>query len=52
MARAPKPVSTGDSIAQTTAEIAGLIFFLVMLGELAWSKEHKNKIIKFYGLSE
>ena len=52
MARPTESVAITDDIVQKTAEIASLIFFMVMLGELAYSQEHKNKILKFYGVSK
>jgi len=41
-----------DDVMQTTAELAGWVFFLVMLGELVWSDSQKGQILEFYGISE
>lgn len=38
--------------AQTASELAAWLFFLVMLGELAWSESDKARILRFYGIDK
>jgi hypothetical protein len=37
-----------DDFAQTASEVMAWAFFLVMLGELAWSEADKKRILRFY----
>jgi len=41
-----------DNLLQVGSELAAWIFFLVMLGELAWSEADKAKILDVYGIKE
>ena len=48
MTKVKKTFKLPDDFAQIAAEIMGWTFFLVMLGELAWSEGDKKRIINFY----
>ena len=43
---------SADEVAQVVSELAAWMFFLVMLGELAWSEAEKAKILDFYGANK
>lgn len=41
-------VELPSSIGQSVAELASWVFFLVLLGELAYGEVQKQKILNFY----
>ena len=43
-----KTFNLPTDFAQVASEIMAWTFFLVMLGEIAWSETGKKKIINFY----
>jgi|TARA_R110002020_G_scaffold353513_1_gene566457 hypothetical protein len=50
--KSKKTFALPEDFAQMASEIAGWTFFLVMLGELAWSDADKKRILRFYGKSD
>lgn len=41
-----------SGIGQSVAELASWVFFLVLLGELAYGEAQKAKILDFYGIKK
>jgi len=48
MQKKKKTFNLPTDFAQVASEIMAWTFFLVMLGEIAWSETDKKKIINFY----
>ena len=48
MKKVEKTFKLPDDFAQTASEVMAWAFFLVMLGELAWSEADKKRILRFY----
>jgi len=44
-----KIFNLSEDYAQVLSEVMAWTFFLVMLGELAWSEADKKRILNFYG---
>jgi|TARA_R110000823_G_scaffold96052_1_gene209356 hypothetical protein len=49
MQKKKKTFNLPTDFAQIATEIMAWTFFLVMLGELAWSETDKKRILQFYG---
>ena len=48
MKKNKKTFNLPTDFAQVASEVMAWTFFLVMLGEIAWSETDKKKIINFY----
>ena len=48
MKKVEKTFNLTTDFAQIASEIMAWTFFLVMLGELAWSEGDKKRILQFY----
>jgi hypothetical protein len=52
MNKSKKTFQIPPDFAQTASEVMAWAFFLVMLGELAWSDADKKRILRFYGIND